>query len=89
MTDANRTPGQGSTPGIESQNTATGLGKPAQVPRDPDGPNPEPFDPEAEDLRPRPGEGAGDPRAGAGSLDDTEPAEVREDAGEGNTATGH
>lgn len=65
-------PGQGPRPGIEDQNTSTGLGKPAQVPRDPAGPNAEPFDPDAEDLRPRVGEGAGDPRAGAGSLEDEE-----------------
>jgi hypothetical protein len=56
--------GTGSHPGIESQQTAAALGKPSQVPRDPDGPNPEPYDrsPDTEALRPGIDEGAGDPR---------------------------
>ena len=63
-------PGVGPTPGFEDQTTATGLGKPAQVPGTPGGPNADGFDlsPEAEKLRPRPDEGPGDPRTGAGDL---------------------
>ena len=71
MSDKSK-PGSGSTPGIESQQAAAGRGKPSQVPRDPDGPNPQAYDQsaEAESLRPRPDDGAGDPRAGAGDLDE-------------------
>lgn len=69
-------PGQGATPGIEDQATQAATGKPAQVPGTPGGPNADGFDlsREAEALRPRPDEGPGDPRAGAGDLRDDEPA---------------
>jgi hypothetical protein len=75
-------PGTGSTPGIESQQASADRGRPSQVPRDPDGPNPQAYDqsPEAEALRPRPHDGAGDPRAGAGDLHE---ASTDPDAGTG------
>ncbi len=75
MSDRNA-PGVGSAPGIEDQTTATGLGKPSQVPGTPGGPNADVFDvsPEARRLRPGADEGPGDPRAGAGDLvDDDSP----------------
>lgn len=63
-------PGHGASPGIEDQPLQAATGKPAQVPGSPDSPNADAWDAsaEAEALRPRPGEGPGDPRAGAGEL---------------------
>jgi hypothetical protein len=63
-------PGQGGAPGIESQTLQTATGEPHQVPGTPGGPNADGFDrsPEAEALRPEPGEGPGDPREGAGTI---------------------
>lgn len=86
-------PGQGARPGIESQNTATGLGKGAQVPRDPASPNAEPFDRsgDADELRPTVDEGAGDPRAGAGDLGEASSQALDEAAGDrgaGRTGAG-
>jgi hypothetical protein len=56
MTDQQR-PGQGSKPAFETQTTAAGLGKPAQVPGEPggEGPNADGFDltEGTERLRPR------------------------------------
>jgi hypothetical protein len=81
MSDKGR-PGSGSTPGIESQQASAGRGRPSQVPRDPEGPNAQAYDrsPDAEALRPGVDAGAGDPRAGAGDLE--EPA-TDPDAGTG------
>jgi hypothetical protein len=65
-----RPPGRGARPGIEDQDLAESTGKPAQVPGVPGGPNADAFDvsPEAEELRPKPGEGPLDPRFGPEDL---------------------
>jgi hypothetical protein len=64
-------PGTGSRPGIESQTSAR-LSKASEVPG-PGSPNEDAYDvsPEAEALRPGVDDRAGDPRAGAGDLDET------------------
>jgi hypothetical protein len=69
MTDRDA-PGQGARPGVEDQGLAASAGKPAQVPGAPGGPNSDAFDssPDAEQLRPQPGEGAADPRSGPDDL---------------------
>ena len=53
MSDDQR-PGQGSKPGFETQTTAAGLGKPAQVPAEPGGPNADGFDRDETTERLRP-----------------------------------